>query len=327
MVLTSANRAKPWRQKVNDLRARAEPWLGPLGILLVVVLAAVGAYRVIAHSSDFRGFYERARALMTTGRVTVGLLWARDRMAVRGGMLLAAAAFAKIVPGLFLLIPAVFGRLKGTAIGLTLSILLTVAALGAAFGFRESADWTGKWISHVADQHTGERMLDQRRALQYNNQTLLASLARTFGDFHPIAVPGSTSLANLPIRVISRANMAIQLILLAAGIVAVIYARRLPAESAWAALYALIALLILLLSPLVWTHYFLWWLPALVYLSKRKRKRLFVAFGVTAAAALSSATLRGLGAHLLLTLVLYVLVLHSIFKSACGASAHEATPL
>lgn len=365
---------------------------------MVVVLAAVGAGRAICRSSDFRGFHELARALVTTGQVpldrypptfyllfsplallplwaatviwqgvnlasllalpallarlmrvrakrqalcwlivtpflwdnlvlgqsgpvllllvTAGLLWARERMPVRGGTLLAVAAFLKAIPAVFLLIPAALGRLKGTALGVAISAVLAAAALAAAFGVRKSADWTGDWIHAVGRNHSDAGMLDRKRALRYNNQSLIAVLARTFGDIPLEKARGSTRLANLPPWVIAAANGAVQFVLLAAAVAAAVHARRVAADEAWAATYALAALLVLLLSPLVWTHYFIWWLPALVYLLKQRQRHLLVAVGLLAGAALSSVTLRGLGAHLLLTLVLYVLVLRRIV--GCG---------
>ena len=394
MISASEHRLKAHPALLRGLWARTEPWLPVLGVLLAVGLGAVGAYRAIGHTSDFRGFYEPARALIRTGHVpvdrypptfhllvaplallplwaaalvwqglnvaslillpvllarlmsvpparqalswlvvlpfvwdnlvlgqsgpgllflvTAGLLWIRDRMPVRGGVLLGAATLIKVIPGVFLLIPAALGRRRRTALGFAIAGLVSAAVLVGALGLRDSAAWAGRWVSNVARHHTGEGMLETMHGVRYNNQSVLATLGRTFGDVPVAEARGATRIANLPPSAISGINDAILLALLGWTLAAAICARRIPAEKAWGAVGALTALLVLLLSPVVWTHYFIWWLPAVVYLSRRRL--LLVCLGVLSGAALCSVTLRGLGAHLVVTLVLYGTILADIFK-------------
>lgn len=368
------------------------------GLAVVVALAAVGAYRAVYHTSDFRGFYEPARDLVRSGlvptdrypptfhlmlaplgllplwaaailwqalnvaalvvlpslltrltsvrpdrqvlawvvvlpflwdnlvlgqngpllllAVSAAVLWIRDRKAVRGGAVLAAAALFKVLPGALGLIPAALGRRKGTLLGAAAAGASAAAVLVGVFGLEASTAWVGRWVCEVAQRESGRGMLENMHAMRYNNQSLLATLGRTFADISPAEAGGSTRIASLSLSAIAAINAAAVLVVLSSAVVACVRARRLPSHRAWAGLFALTALLLLLVSPLVWTHYFLWWLPALTYL--RRRRFLLVAVGIVSAAALCSVTARGLGAHLLITLVLYCTVVAEILRRSAA---------
>lgn len=76
-------------------------------------------------------------------------------------------------------------------------------------------------------------------------------------------------------------------------------------------LFSLVAIGMLAVSPLVWTHYFIWTLPALVYLSKRPRWVL--GWGLASAVMLTTVPTRAMGAHMLLSLVLYGRICHDLW--------------
>jgi hypothetical protein len=88
-------------------------------------------------------------------------------------------------------------------------------------------------------------------------------------------------------------------------------------------MFAAGCLLMLILSPIVWTHYFIWWLPAL--LCFREAKKFLVGLAVLSTVALAFPSARGLGIHLVLTLVLYILTVWGIIRnSACNQSRSSA---
>lgn len=262
--------------------------------------------------------------------VTAGVLWARNGSSVLGGAALGVAAFAKVSPAILLLVPAFLRKLKGSLLGFAMAALFIGAVMVGVLGFQESAAEVGEWVSSVAEEHTAGEMAADARSLRYNNQSLMATLARTFADIPRQRTHGATRVTNLPVSVVVAVHTVAQLVLLGSALVAAACARRIAAERAWGPLCGLIALAMLLFSPLVWTHYFIWWLPAVVYLAPRKS--FLACVGVVSTVALCSVTLRGLGIHLVLTFVLYLVVLRDIAQQASklprtGGRRTNAPPL
>ena len=83
-------------------------------------------------------------------------------------------------------------------------------------------------------------------------------------------------------------------------------ARRAPAERGWLGMFALTAAVMLVASPVAWPHYFMWLLPAALFLARRRR--LLVAVAVLAQLGMMIPVLRGLGWHMAMALVLFAIV-------------------
>ncbi len=65
-------------------------------------------------------------------------------------------------------------------------------------------------------------------------------------------------------------------------------------------------------SPVVWTHYFIWLLPVLVYLSDRPG--LLIIIGLVSLAGLASPYTRGLGLHMMIGLVHFGMAAFRLLK-------------
>ena len=161
--------------------------------------------------------------------------------------------------------------------------------------------------------------------MRHNNQSLSAVMGRTFGDISFDLKEEPVRLLSLPVYVIQAAYKIIQLGLLILWLVAALRIRRVPAgEQFWVSMFAAGCLLMLILSPLVWTHYFIWLLPALLCFTRAKKFLLGIAVVSTVGLCFPSA--RGLGVHLLLTLVLYVLMIWGMIRNSASSQSRIEVP-
>ena len=160
------------------------------------------------------------------------------------------------------------------------------------------------------------------------------TLARTLGEWPGESPRGAVHLAAMPM---DRVWMVYAVVLaLAAGLLAWgLWRARLrgpatvagdrgdggPASGrAWLEATALVGVAMLLVSPIVWTFYFVWLLPACLCLLDRPR--VLGAIGIVMWAGLAVTPARGLGLHLACALVLAAFV---VLRPATGGD--EAGPV
>ncbi len=246
------------------------------------------------------------------------LLWAtlagvnacRGAAPVRGGALLGLAALFK-VPVVALAAPALLlgGVRRGarTLVGIAAALCVTSAALVAFVGVDDAAESTARWVETIRTKQSPQGMVEQDQSLRSNNQSLPITLARTFGDLGGVRVKSAVRLARRPLPEIWRVAWVTVALLAVLGLAVVKVAERRGFDrEAWLVVFSLAALGMLFVSPLVWTHYFMWALPALLALRAAPRK--LVVAGCISIAGLAVPPARALGVHLLLAIVLYVAV-------------------
>jgi hypothetical protein len=247
------------------------------------------------------------------------MVWAHEGRAARGGASLALAAWIKVFPASLLYVPAVLGRLRGSLVGVAAATAVCLGLVLVIVGPREGIEDARRWYGEVRQEQSPSALIEVGRSLRYNNQGLAVTLARTLThDFaydpeQPwLAAKGSVQLARLPLPVAFGIYGAV-VATLGAGLLALgIRARTRAAGRDFLGLYALTACVALAVSPLVWTHYFCWTLPALVYLVDRRR--LVLGLAAAGAIGLLSIHTRALGFHMGMTLVLYGLVAAQLWR-------------
>jgi hypothetical protein len=139
------------------------------------------------------------------------------------------------------------------------------------------------------------------------------TLARTFGEIDERRSRDAVRLASWPLPWVWALYALMLAAVFAAGAGAALGARRRSDGDAWLELYALSALGMLLVAPIVWTHYFLWMLPGLLAL--RAQPRLLLWGGIAFNAALALPPLRALGFHMACALALYVWIARDLSRS------------
>ncbi|MGQ0552320.1 MAG: glycosyltransferase family 87 protein [Planctomycetota bacterium] len=243
---------------------------------------------------------------------TWGLARLRISGSVLGGLALGVAAATKIIPAAFLLLPLTLRRARPALVGCLLAGALLCAAL-----FSLGRSWTSSfpvWLEEVQEEHSPAAMVAANRSLRFNNQALPIVLARTFSDLGGAEVKGAVRVSSLPVA----STLALwKALVLAAFLLGAVLCWRLRREAGplvWLRLFGLVCLGVLFVSPLVWTHYFLWWLPAGVALLPRRRMLLGLA--VASTLLLASESARALGAHAAISWWLYGLLSFDLLRES-----------
>lgn|GEM_PF-1065714 len=276
---------------------------------------------------------------------------ARDERsaALFGGGLLALAAALKLLPAGLLVVPLLLAGPRRRLASLAGFVGAGVLVAGLCVWVLGSGPaWEGltRWRTEMFDQ-TPARMVLLDRSLRHGNQSLWIASWRTFGDTSSVRVRDWPRVASLPDDVVWTAVSLGLAGLMALGAAAARSARRRlasaatanhPAADAAAAtqrggaalasardppdafsvepglqLFALACLGMLFVSPLVWTHYFLWLLPGVLAL--RQRPRLVMWAGWAFVLGLASPALRSLGWHMAFAVALFVLLALDVLRA------------
>ncbi len=268
---------------------------------------------------------QSAPVLIALGALAVA--WMREGRGVLAGLLVGLLALFKVLPVVLLAIPFLVGR-RATGLaalgGFVLAVALAAGGLVAVVGWEETADATTTWVTKTRAEQTPWALVANNRSLRHNNEGLGVVLARTFGDIAPARADGSVSLATWPLRVPWTAYGVMLALAFAAGLRGALAARRLVAsdpDHAWGGLFALAGIGMLLVSPIVWTHYWLWLLPALALL--HERRRLVLWGGLAFVATFAARPLCGLGVH---AWAGWALFLYLAWELATRARATKAGP-
>lgn len=240
-----------------------------------------------------------------------GSAWALDRArrrtsgSVLAGYVLALLGALKVLPIAFFALPALLRRFPRSAAG----VLLGAASCGAGMllvaGVAETRDELVDWRADLRTQSPW-MLVETERSLRYANQGLGVVLARSLGDFESRRTAGRVRLTKWPLSAVWTlyGSVLAGVALLASRIS--LLARRDGSAEAWQQGFAAVALAMLCASPIVWTHYFLWLLPAGMALRRYERELYVVAAIGLLACAFPAA--RALGFHLWLSLGLLVAI-------------------
>jgi len=260
--------------------------------------------------------------------VTAGLALARTSRPLAGAGLVGLAGMIKVLPIIFWSVLAVRRRLAAAVAGALMTIVVSLALLTFFGGWGPGLHSVVEWIGILHEREAPWGLVATRdSSLRENNEALAVVLARTFGDLDPTLTRNAVSLARLPLPVIWAIWLAVLVVMPLVWGGCALAARRVPPVRAWLGMFALTAVVMLMASPIAWPHYFLWLLPATLFLNRRVR--LLVAVAVLGQLGMMIPVLRGLGVHTVIALVLFATVAREfVLKPASTAPSHsrEADP-
>jgi hypothetical protein len=239
--------------------------------------------------------------------VSAGLLAAKEERAALGAGLVGLAGLVKILPFLQWATVLSLTRSRGVWLGMVLAVALGFGLLAAAAGPGAALAAVGEQIAWVRDHEKPWHLVERGTDLRTNNESLPIVLARTFGALPPGRLdPRAVSLARLPLGVVWATWWAVLAVLVVGWLASVGPARRVPPERGWLAMFALTSVMMLAASPICWNHYFLWTLPAALFLLHRPR----LVLGAAALSMLGTAShaARGVGIHIWMAFVLFAVV-------------------
>jgi alpha-1,2-mannosyltransferase len=246
--------------------------------------------------------------------VTAGLVLARERRSVLGAGLIGLAAMVKVLPVAFWGVLLARRRTPGAVMGAALTALVTVMLLTGFAGWNAGLDSLVEWYAALARTEGPWGLVAERNSLRENNESLPVVLARSLGDLDPALTRNALSLARLPLAVVWNIWLAVVAVMALTWLACAWRGRRAPPDRAWLGMFALTAVLMLAVTPIAWPHYFLWLLPATVFLSPRPALLLTVA-GL-GQLGMMVATLRGVGCHMLIALALFALVARDLLRTS-----------
>lgn len=256
---------------------------------------------------------------------TLGILAAAQGRATGGAALIALAGFYKVFPAALLAVPFALRRIPGVLAGTALAAIGVSSWVALAIGPREGLDDLARWFHEVRTEQSAERFFEVVRGLRYNNQGLAVTIVRSFTtDFSwapKLAAKGSVQLLSLPLPVAWGFYYTLVALIAACSAAFAWRVRRAPTTRDFLGLYALATPAMLAVSPLVWTHYFLWLLPCFVYLLPRTR--LVAGLGALSLLAVFSVPARALGFHIWMSLLLFVLVARQLWHETAPAWSAE----
>ena len=251
--------------------------------------------------------------------VSLGLVWIRGARPVLGGVLVGVAALVKVFPVLVLAVGAIFRRFWRPVLGAVAAALVVAAGLVILVGAKHLPNDCARWISYVHERQSPALWTQPEGAppLRYNNQGLPVVLVRTLCRIRLRPRDRAVHLADWPVGV----GLALYAVIAAATAVtwcaAAWRCSRRRADEAWLGMLALTVLAVLVLSPLVRTHYFIWWVPGVVFLADRRR---FLA-GLMAVSIVGLMIIpaRALGLHTWLSLLIFFLVFRELWRMPAHA--------
>jgi alpha-1,2-mannosyltransferase len=250
--------------------------------------------------------------------VATGLACARKNKGALGAGLIGLAGLIKFLPLLHWGTLLARRRACDVWLGIVITFFFAIGILVAAVGWGGALDAVQKQAEFLRGRHSPSGIIARGADLRPNNESIPMVLVRLCGDL-PQAAEGISPL-RLP-QLSTNWIFAVwygTLVVLAGGwLVALRRASGVAADRAWLAMFALTSIIMLASTPICWNHYFLWTLPAALFLLHRPR--LLLATAVLSLGVTCWPAARSLGCHMIIAIGLYGLVVRDLSpKTALG---------
>ena len=256
----------------------------------------------------------------------------RQQRSWLAGGLLALAAVIKVLPAVFLW-PLIWTRNYRVMLAFGSTALLLVGGLGSLyFGPRTNLEFHGKWLK-FAVQGPENRAPDPgdpntlRGSLRYHNQSIEAVLARLLMDvpIHNRPQAPRVNLLSVPAATWRGARSVVLALCLGLGLIALyrsVTQRQDPDKSPASSransrgatsveTFAILSFLQLFISPMVWSHYYVWlfwpwlWLQTETVRGRRGGRIIYAAW-LVAMPLMAVPEVRAIGLHLWLTIAIFL---------------------
>jgi len=252
--------------------------------------------------------------------VAAGLFSARKGRGAIGMGLIGLAGLIKFLPLLHWATGVARRRSRDVWLGMALTCAFGLGILVAAVGWNDAVDGIGKQVELLRGWDSPRGIIERGADLRPNNESIPMVLVRFCGGSRQVADAASTN--RLPLRTILAIWYGALAALAGAWLCALVPAERVPPERGWLAMFALTSIVMLASTPICWNHYFLWTMPAALFLLHRPKLLIMLALlslGITMWPAA-----RSLGCHILMAIGLFVVVIHDLRREPVGG-AHSAS--
>jgi alpha-1,2-mannosyltransferase len=249
--------------------------------------------------------------------VAAGLFSARKGRGAIGMGLIGLAGLIKFLPLLHWATVVARRRSRDVWLGMVLTCAFGLGILVAAVGWNDAVDGIGKQVDSLRGKNSPRGIIERGADLRPNNESIPMVLVRFCGGSRQVADAASTN--RLPLGTIFAIWYGALAALAGAWLFALVPAARMPPERAWLAMFALTSIVMLASTPICWNHYFLWTMPAALFLLHRPKLLIMLALlslGITMWPAA-----RSLGCHMMIAIGLFFLVVHDLWREPTSSDA------
>ncbi len=231
--------------------------------------------------------------------VSAGLLAVPRGRSAAGVGLVGMAGMIKFLPVMHWATIVCRFRSRGVWAGMVLTGVLGLGVVVAAVGWEQGLAGFREQFVWIRDHEKPWHLVARQSDLRGNNESLPIVLARTIGDLGGVGPSRQTiALGLVPLDRLWEAWFAILLVMASVWLSCACLrpANETGRRRAWLGMFALTSIGMLAASPICWHHYFVWLLPATLFLADRRRL-----LGVAAAVSWIGTgvpIVRGLGAHM-----------------------------
>jgi Glycosyltransferase family 87 len=251
--------------------------------------------------------------------VAAGLLSVSKGRGTIGMGLIGLAGLIKFLPLLHWASVVARRRSLDVWVGVVLTFAFGLGILVAAVGWNDAVDGMGQQAEMLRGRHSPHGIIERGADLRFNNESIPMALVRLHGRSPQVTdAPPST---RLPLQTIFAIWYGIFAALAGAWLFALVPLARVTPERGWLAIFALTSIVMLASTPICWNHYFLWTMPAALFLLHRQ-KLLFVLALLSLGITMWPAA-RSLGCHMIMAIGLFFLVVHDLWLEQSGR-AHPA---
>jgi alpha-1,2-mannosyltransferase len=243
--------------------------------------------------------------------VACGLLAARKERGVTAAALIGLAGLIKFLPLIHWATLLARRRSWDVWLGMALLCALGIGGLFAVAGWEPALDGVRSQAALLRENHSAWAIVARGSDLRPNNESIPITLVRAFAAYPSLASDAFLlALPRLPIGWLFMIWYAILATLAVGWLWAVRCAAHVPPERGYLAIFALTSILMLAVTPICWNHYFLWTLPAALFLIHRPR--LLLTAAVLSLAITLWTPARAAGGHMLMALGFFGLIVHEL---------------
>ena len=241
--------------------------------------------------------------------VAAGLFAAAKGRGAIGMGLIGMAGLIKFLPLLHWATVVARRRSAGAWLGMVLTFAFGLGILVAAVGWNDAVDGIGKQAELLRGRHSPRGIIERGADLRPNNESIPMVLVRHYGG--SLQVADAAASTRLPLQTIFAIWYGSVAALAGGWLFALVPAARVPPERGWLAMFALTSIVMLASTPICWNHYFLWTMPAALFLLHRPKLLIMLALlslGITMWPAA-----RSLGCHMMMAIRLFIVVVHDLW--------------
>jgi len=249
--------------------------------------------------------------------VAAGLFAATKGQGAIGMGLIGMAGLIKFLPLLHWATVVARRRSADAWIGMVLTFAFGLGILVAAVGWNDAVDGIGKQAELLRGRHSPRGIIERGADLRPNNESIPMVLVRHYGG--SLQVADAAASTRLPLQTIFAIWYGSVAALAGGWLFALVPAARVPPERGWLAIFALTSIVMLAATPICWNHYFLWTMPAALFLLHRPKLLIMLALlslGITMWPAA-----RSLGCHMMMAIGLFVVVIHDLWREPMSSDA------